>query len=267
VISRGNERKAIVRDDLDREEWVATLEHVCGRFAWRCLAWCLMDNHFHLVLETPKANLARGMRQLNGRYAQRFNRRRRRVGHLFQGRYKALLVERGAHLLEACRYTVLNPERTRRPRRYDTWPWSSYRATAGLELPPRWLDVEQLLGQFASERALAQRRYCAFIRAGLDNAAATPPIESEIYLAERAYIRRRGGKPSASPEIPRLQRQPIAVPLERLLRTNADQAIACAYREGGYTLREIAAAVGVHYSTISRRLAAQEPALSLRRKT
>jgi REP element-mobilizing transposase RayT len=257
VTARGNERKAIVRDDLDREEWVATLAHVCDRFAWRCLAWCLMDNHFHLVVETPKANLARGMRQLNGRYAQRFNRRRRRVGHLFQGRYKALLVQRGAHLLGACRYTVLNPERTRAPRRYDTWPWSSYRATAGLESPPRWLDVDQLLGQFAPERALAQRRYRAFIRVGLEHAAVTPS-ESEIYVAERTYIRRRGGKPNGSPEIPRIQRKPIAVPLEQLFRANGDHAITRAYREGGYTLREIADVLGVHYSTISRRLAAQE---------
>jgi hypothetical protein len=216
-----------------------------------------MDNHFHLVLETPKANLARGMRQLNGRYAQRFNRRHRRVGHLFQGRYKAFLVEHGPHLLEACRYTVLNPERTRSPRRYDTYPWSSYRASAGLEPAPRWLDAEQLLGQFGSARRLAQRRYRAFIRAGLDNPE-TPAIESEIYLAERPYIRSRSGNRNASAEIPRVQREPIAFPLEQLLRAGNAQAISRAYREGGYTLREIAHALGVHYSTVSRRLAAQE---------
>jgi putative transposase len=168
VTARGIERKAIVRGDLDRGEWVGTLAHVCGRFAWRILAWCLMDNHFHLVVETPKANLARGTRQLNGRYAQRFNRRHRRVGHLFQGCYKALLVERCAHLLKACRYTVLNPERTRRPRRYDTYPWSSHRASAGLEPAPPWLDVAQLLGQFALDRRLGQRRYRAFARAALE---------------------------------------------------------------------------------------------------
>jgi putative transposase len=258
VTARGNERKPIVRADFDREEWVATLAHVCDRFAWRCLAWCLMDNHFHLVLETPKANLARGMRQLNGRYAQRFNRRHRRVGHLFQGRYKALLVERGPHLLEACRYTVLNPERTRTPRRHDTWRWSSYRASAGLEPAPAWLELDQLLGQFAAERSVAQRRYRAFIRAGLQSDNSPRSVEGEIYFADRAYIRRRGGTADGSPEIPRAQREPIALPLEQTLRAGSDHAIRRAYREGGYTLRETADVLGLHYSTISRRLVAQE---------
>lgn len=258
VTARGNEQKAIVRDHLDREDWVADLAHVCDRFDWRILAWCLMDNHFHFVLETLKANLARGMRQLNGRYAQRFNRRHGRVGHLFQGRYKALLIERDSHLLESCRYTVLNPARTTPPRRYDTWPWSSYRASAGLESAPPWLDIDQLLGRFSPDRALAQRRYRDFIHAGLENAQSPPAVQGEIYLATRPYIRRRGGKPNGSPEIPRVQREPITLPLEQLLRANGDQAIRLAYREGGYTLREIANALGLHYSTISRRLVAQE---------
>jgi putative transposase len=258
VTARGNEQKAIVRDDLDREDWVATFALICVRFGWRCLEWCLMDNHFHFVVQTPKPNLARGMQQLNGRYAQRFNQRHDRVGHLFQGRYKALLTQNDGHLLEACRYAVLNPERTEEPRRYDTWRWSSYRANAGLEPAPPWLDSDQLLGHFAPDRALAHRRYRAFIRAGLENAVGRPPIESEIYLATRAYVRRRGGKPNGSPEIPRIQREPIAVSLERHLRANGDEGIALAYREGGFTLREIAGALGVHYSTISRRLAAQE---------
>lgn len=258
VTTRGNEQKAIVRDDFDRAAWVATLAHVGGRFGWRCLAWCLMDNHFHLVLETPKANLARGMRQLNGPYAQRFNRRHRRVGHLFQARYKALLVQRGGHLLESCRYTVLNPERTTRPCPYDTWPWSSYRATAGFEPAPEWLELDQLLGQFASDRRLARRRYRAFIRAGLADVHRPLPTDRDIYLAEPDYIRRRGGNPNGSPEIPRVQRRPITARLEDLLRANSDAAIASAYREGGYTLREIADVLGVHYSTISRRVASHE---------
>jgi putative transposase len=259
VTARGNEQKAIVRDDLDREDWVATFGLVCARFDWRCLEWCLMDNHFHFVLETPRANLARGMQQLNGRYAQRFNWRHDRVGHLFQGRYKALLTQNDGHLLEACRYTVLNPERTETPRRYDTWRWSSYRANAGLEPVPPWLDVDQLLAHFGPERTIAHRRYRAFIRAGVEDAVGRPSVEAALYLATRKYIRRRGGKPGGSAETPRIQREPIAVPLERLLRANGDEGIALAYREGGFTLREIADALGVHYSTISRRLAAEEP--------
>jgi REP element-mobilizing transposase RayT len=257
VTARGNEKKAIVRDDGDREEWLSTLAHACGRFGWSCLAWCLLDNHFHLVLETPTANLARGMRQLNGRYAQQFNRRHRRVGHLYQGRYKALLIERGPHLLEACRYVVLNPARLRIPRPYNTWPWSSYRATAGLAPRPSWLALDRLLEQFAGTRAVAHRRYSRFIREGIEERADLGP-EAEIYLADRPHIRRHRAKAGASSEIPRVQRMPIAAPLAELLRADMNQTLVRAYKNGGYTLREIADALGVHYSTISRRLAADE---------
>jgi putative transposase len=261
VTARGNERKPIVHDDFDREEWVARLEQVVRRFAWRCHAWCLMQNHFHLVVETPKANLARGMRQLNGVYAQRFNSRHRRVGHLFQGRYKAILIDREAHLLEACRYVVLNPARAAvGAEHHERWRWSSYRASAGLEPAPTFLDLTSLLERFARERSLARRRYRAFIRDGL--AAPTPweDLQGDIYLAERSYIRRHGGSSSASREVPRAQREPLVVSLEQLLRRESERTIALAYREQGYRLREIAEALGVHYSTVSRRLAMQERA-------
>ena len=111
VTSRGNARKKIFLDDIDRDEFLATLGWVVERFGWGCHAYCLMDNHFHLLIETPKPNLSLGMRQLNGVYTQRFNRRHKRVGHLFQGRFKAILVERDSYLLELARYIVLNPVR------------------------------------------------------------------------------------------------------------------------------------------------------------
>ena len=107
VTSRGNARQAIVVDDADRTSFLTLLAHVIDRFGWRCHAYCLMDNHYHLLLETPKANLSQGMRQLNGRYTQAFNRRHQRVGHLFQGRFTAILVEKVAHLLDRKRGQVL----------------------------------------------------------------------------------------------------------------------------------------------------------------
>ena len=97
--------------DADREAWLEVLGQVCRRFNWVCHAWCQMSNHYHLLLETPEANLATGMRQLNGVYTQRFNRAHGRVGHVFQDRYKAILVERDSYLLELARYVVLNPLR------------------------------------------------------------------------------------------------------------------------------------------------------------
>lgn len=111
VSSRGDRREAIYLDDGDRQRWLTLLGEVCGRFSWRCHAYCQMTNHYHLVVETPEGNLSQGMRQLNGVYTQLVNRHHRRVGHVFQGRYKAILVEKDSYLLELARYVVLNPVR------------------------------------------------------------------------------------------------------------------------------------------------------------
>ena len=127
VTSRGNARQRVFRDDEDRETFLATLAWVVARFRWRCHAYCLMDNHIHLLIDTPQPNLSRGMRQLNGVYTQRFNRRHRRVGHLFQGRFQAILVEKEGYLLELARYIVLNPVRAKMVKTPERYPWSSYR--------------------------------------------------------------------------------------------------------------------------------------------
>jgi len=112
------------------------LAEAVERYHWICHAYCLMPNHYHLLVETPLANLSQGMRQLNGAYTQAFNRRHNRTGHLLQGRYKAILVEKESHLLELARYIVLNPVRAKLVRHPRAWRWSSYRATAGDEEPP-----------------------------------------------------------------------------------------------------------------------------------
>src|SRR5207247_381934 len=132
VTARGNARQAIYTDDADRQMFLLVLEDVETRYHWLCHAYCLMDNHYHLLLETPQGNLSAGMRQVNGVYTQRFNRRHGRVGHIFQGRFKAILVERESYLLELCRYLVLNPVRAGIVRQPERYRWSSYRATAGL---------------------------------------------------------------------------------------------------------------------------------------
>ena len=111
VTARGNARNEIFIDDEDRRLFLDCLGEVVARFGWRCHAYCLMDNHYHLLIETPEGNLSRGMRQLNGVYTQRFNRRHGRVGHVFQGRFKAIVVDRDGYLLELCRYVVLNSMR------------------------------------------------------------------------------------------------------------------------------------------------------------
>ena len=115
-----------------------------------------MTNHYHIVVETPEANLSKGMRQLNGVYTQASNHRHGLVGHLFQGRFKAILVERDAYLLELARYVVLNPVRAATVSQAGDWPWSSYRAMVGAEPAPVWLEIDWVLGQIGEERAQAR---------------------------------------------------------------------------------------------------------------
>lgn len=156
VTSRGDRREAIYRDEQDRAQWLAVLSGVCARFNWRCHAYCEMTHHDHFVVETPEANLSKGMRPLNGVYTQGFNRRHGLIGHLFQGRFKAILVERDAYLLELARDVVLNPVRAGRVGEVSAWAWSSDRAMVGLAAIPAWLETDWVLGQFGCDREQAR---------------------------------------------------------------------------------------------------------------
>ena len=160
LTSRGNARQRIFFTDRDRELFLQTLSQVISRYSWICHAYCLMANHYHLLIETPKANLSLGMRQLNGLYTQSFNRQHRLVGHLFQGRFKAILVEKDSYLLELCRYIVLNPVRVKRSGQIGAWKWSSFRATVGSAAVPEFLTVDWVLGQFGKSRPTAQKGLC-----------------------------------------------------------------------------------------------------------
>jgi len=126
--ARGVDRMAISRDDADRVAWVALLERTAKRFAWTCHAYCLMPNHFHLVVETELDDLSRGMNRLNGIYAQRFNLRHERSGHLFQGRFSVRAIEDEAYLTDACAYVLDNPVRAGLCESPEDWPWSAGRS-------------------------------------------------------------------------------------------------------------------------------------------
>lgn len=255
VTSRGNARQAIVEDDQDRTTLLALLAHVVDRFGWLCHAYCVMDNHYHLVLETPRPNLSQGMRQLNGRYTQTFNRRHHRGGHLFQGRFTAILVEKDPHLLELCRYVVLNPVRAKLVTHPRLWPWSSYRATAGETGVPLWLTTDWVLGQFGSRRREAQHRYRRFVAEGRQGPCPWEHLRGQIYLGSEEFIAQH--QPNrAIREIPRRHTQAQRLPLPVLFRRRQSQGrlIYDAYRRHGYRLAEIAEHLGVHYATVSRRL-------------
>ena len=153
---------------------------------WVCYAYCLMDNHYHLMMETPEPSLVRGMRRLNGVYTQAFNRRHNKVGHVFQGRYKAILVDKENYLLELCRYVVLNPVRAKMVKRPEDWRHSSYRATAGKSAPPQWLAVEKVLSFFGGQRA----NYRKFVAEGLGETSVWEDLKGQIYLGNDAFLER-----------------------------------------------------------------------------
>ena len=183
VTARGNARQKIFLADEDRHGFLDLLGKEIDQQGWLCYAYCLMDNHYHLLIETPEANLVAGMRRLNGVYTQAFNRRHRRVGHLFQGRYKAILVDKDAYLLELCRYIVLNPLRATRVKRLDGWPWSSYAATAGQTHAPSWLAVKAVRRLFASRAA-----YRRFVDQGIGQASPWTQLRGQIYLGGEAFL-------------------------------------------------------------------------------
>jgi putative transposase len=256
VTSRGDGRDDIFLSDADRLAWLATLGQVCTRFNWVCHAYCLMSNHYHIVIETPDANLSNGMRQLNGVYTQYFNRAHQRVGHVFQGRFKAILVEKGSYLLELARYVVLNPLRAKMVRRIEQWPWSSYRATCGLVPKLDWLNTDFILSQFGRQRGHAIAKYVAFVHEGKGLPSVWQALQGQIYLGSDAFVKKMqaglANKPSLS-EVPRAQRRAQARALADYAQSHErDEAIALAYLSGHHTMAAIAGHFGLHYTTVSR---------------
>ncbi|MDQ3949884.1 MAG: transposase [Gemmatimonadota bacterium] len=256
LMSRGNARESIYVDDDDRLRFLRTLAHVVARFGWLCHAYCVMDNHYHLVVETPRPNLSVGMRQLNGLYAQRYNERHDRCGHVFQARFRSILVEKESHLLAVCRYVVLNPVRAGICTDLGAYRWSSYRATAGLEAPEAFLHTDWLLAQFGQARGVAQARYREFVADGLSDAL---EVRGER-LGSGVFLRERHGPDPPLTDIPRIQVEPLPPTLEEIFARSRHAPVATAYRRHGYPLRAIAEYLGCHYSTVSRRLRREEAA-------
>jgi REP element-mobilizing transposase RayT len=268
VTSRGNGRQVIFSDDVDRERFLAVLASTVARYHVLCHAYCLMGNHYHALLETPEGNLSRAMRQLNGVYGQGFSRRHERPGHVLQGRFHAQVVDRDTYLREVCRYIVLNPVRASLVAHPEQWPWSSYRATAGEAPVPRWLTVDWVLALGDSPtRAIAERRYRQFVGAGLTESV--NPLEhftSQLLVGDAAFLaglRERAPDAATLAEVPRAQRFALRPPLATLFNGVAsrdDRAARCvlAVRDHGYTMKEVATFLGVHYITVSRALAEAE---------
>lgn len=265
VTSRGDRREDIYVDDEDRQDWLTVLALVCARFNWVVHAYCQMANHYHLLVETVDGNLSQGMRQLNGLYTQRFNRRHALAGHLFQGRYKAILVQKEAHLLELSRYVVLNPVRAGLVAAPEEWPWSSYRVFTQDEFAPPWLDTDWLLGQFGTQRANARRAYAEFVWQGKGLPSPLLATRHQLLLGDEQFVEQhqQSLKSEELREVSIAHRRALALPLRdyQTQYPNRNEAMAQAYRSGAYTMAEIAQFFEVHYMTVSRAVRAFEKAL------
>ncbi|MBK8018160.1 MAG: transposase [Betaproteobacteria bacterium] len=275
VTSRGDRKEEIFRIADDRRVFLDILGQAMERFDAQVLAYCLMGNHYHLVLHTRQANLSRLMRHLNGVYTQYFNRRHDLVGHLFQGRFKAILVDRDAYLLSLCRYVERNPVAAKKVRSAGDWEWSSYRAHVGDAQPPVWLDTDGLHGyllerapESARDRVAAGRKYALLVEkfAEQDAGLWKDGLRQQIFLGSERFVDRMRGMLSTPPagsgtrrEVPRAQR---ARP--RQLRAWIDEAgsreegLRRAYRDGGMTMTAIAHELGLSVSRVSRLIAAAE---------
>ena len=166
VTSRGNRQQPIFLDDRDRHFFLGLLATICGRRRWSCRGYCLMSNHYHLVVATPNGDLSAGMHMLNGEYAHYFNFVHRVVGHVFQARFHAVLVESDPHLAELSRYLAGNPVRAGLARSARDWPWSSYRAIAEDRPSPAFVDVPAILGLFGRDRERARASFIRFVEEG-----------------------------------------------------------------------------------------------------
>lgn len=258
ITSRGNAQEAIFHADRDRARFLRILGDVVARYGWICHSYCLMTNHYHLLIETPEANLSRGMHLLNGVYTQWFNHQHRRVGHLLQGRFKAIVVEKESHLLELARYIVLNPVRANMVRSEWDWPWSSYRAMSGQTTVPGFLMVDWVLSQFDSDRARAVRAYRRFVQQGR-GIDVWRDLRAGAFLGTAAFVEQL--KPLlkerlSDPEIGKRERFVTRPGLEELFSGVSDKVtrnarVHQAVRVHHYTLREVGDFLGLHFSTIS----------------
>jgi len=270
VTARGDRREDIFVDDTDRARLLAVVAQGLMRFDARLLSYCLMSNHYHFVVHTQAANLSLLMRHINGVYSQAFNRRHGKVGHLFQGRFKAILVDRDAYMLEVCRYVELNPVRAGMVAAPSDWPWSSYRAHVGQASGVVWLDTPGLHGYLLGADALspydvrhAQRLYAELVEAGRDVKLWDEALNRQIYLGDDDFMQRMldAASPPArrSPEVPKPQRhvpRTLAQWMEQC--PNRAEALRRAHTESGLSMTTLAAELGVSVARVSQLIARAE---------
>ncbi len=267
LTSRGNRQEAIYLCNEDREAFLDILTKTVQRYNWICHGYCLMDNHYHLLIETLDANLSLGMRQLNGIYTQHSNRKHNKVGHVFQGRFKSILVEKETHLLELCRYIVLNPVRAGMVTYPKQWQWSSYAPTSTGKYVPSFLSLDWIWSHFSQHKGQARQLYIDFVDQGCKSPSSPwKKLIGQALFGSESFVEKMQiylVDNISTSEIPKTQRYAGRPPLPSLLpkdiqtdKSKRNTAIAKAHLEYGYTLKQIAGRIGIHYTTVSKVISA-----------
>lgn len=255
----------IFADSADREKFLTILSDTVREANWKCFAYCLMGNHYHILIETSDGDTSIGMKRLNGLFAQYFNWKHERVGPLFQGRYKAILVDRENYFLELCRYIVLNPVRAGLSDLPENYMWSSYRITAGLDEENGCIDRRAVLQWFTGDDDTIDnvaRRYVNFVEDGLNMDPAPFDVCAELILGDRDFVKNlkeRVEKKRDDTNIPKYQRtacrpdlKDLLDPLTTSMKNTRDEAVRTAYTVHGYSQIDIARHLGIHNSTVFR---------------
>lgn len=259
-MARGNRKLPIFHDVLDRLRFLRIVERATGLYGTRVFALCLMGNHFHIVLDTPRGNISETMQYINGVFAQISNRRYAQTGHVFEARFRSLLIQRETYLKRAARYVVRNPVRAGLVPHVSEWKWSTYRATAGLEPAPSWLDVGWIDWAFQTpSRDEAQRRYMLYVNAPMRRKLPRT-LQAEVYGSPqfKARIAAALRERQADRPVPRSVEVVLRPDLATLFATSAssrqerDRMIATSRTRYGYRVAEIARFLGMHPSTVSR---------------
>ena len=263
IKAKGKAAEPIFLEASDRKRFLEILAETAFRFRWLCHSYCLLNDHYHLLLETPRGNLSAGMRQINGLYTQSFNRKYRRQGPLFGERFKSVVIEKTRYLLPLHRHMMLNPVRTHLVPEPGRWPWSSYLPNVMRGYRPAFLVTQWLLACFSGgDGTSVMERYRRYIESEEEDGFLGQEVRGRVFLGSDSFIMRvkkmiqvqKSRKHDMNHRLDNEQRHRLdgIIGKNRLTRKERDARIYVAYRDEGYTLKEIAAYLGVHCTTVSR---------------